>query len=74
MSSASSLPTTTKFMRLTRTLGYAKVYAHRYAVNEEDVIELARAAAPIGWLADSGAWFCDHNECWIVDFEIGDRS
>ena len=65
---------TTKFMRLTRTLGYAKVFAHRYLVNEEDVIELARAAAPIGWIADSGAFYSDLNGCWIVDFELGDRS
>lgn len=71
MSYASLARTNAKFTRLTRCLGYAKVW---YLGSEEHVIELARAVAPIGWVADTGAWWCDHNDCWIVDFELGDRS
>jgi len=67
---ATHIPST-QFVRTTRFLGYVRVWS---SANEEQVIELARAAAPIGWIADSGAFYSDLNGCWIVDFELGDRS
>ena len=63
------------FVRLTRCLGYMKVYLDNpEAANEEDIIELARGAAPIGWIADTGALFSTGKGCWMVDFKLGDRS
>lgn len=59
--------TATKFMRLTRTRGYAKV---DFRYNEDEAIRLAQSVAPLGWIADTGANWCEHNDCWIVDFEV----
>lgn len=75
MSSVNFARCSRSFVRLTRCLGYMKVYVDNpVGANEEDIIELARGAAPIGWVADTGAWFSTGHGCWIVDFELGDRS
>jgi hypothetical protein len=70
MSSASLARTNVKFIPVTRCLAYAKVWSF---ASEEHILELARSVAPIGWIADTGAWWCDRNDCWIVDFELAAR-